>query len=167
MTRAELPRSTCDDACSLVFGVRLAAHGYGSSAVQVATYLSRLLSVLGYRGVIRTGPTELLFAIDDEGGRWQRLYLAEREGGSLDLDKLARLGELVRRPVTIVVIPAVILLVSGSIGFQGLATIAAGQTVAGVEQFLQMFLVALLIVAGSLVGNTLVGNTLVRPTVTL
>ena len=84
-----------DDACRLVYRVGLAAHGYGSSAVQVETYLSRLLSVLGYRGVIRTGPTELLFAIDDEGGRWQRLYLAEREGGSLDFDKLARLGELV------------------------------------------------------------------------
>ena len=64
--------------------------------------------------------------------------------------------------MTIVLIPAVILLVSGSIGFQGLAAIAAGQTTAGTEQFLQMFWVALLIVAGSLVGNTLV-----RPTVTL
>ena len=73
-----------------------------------------------------------------------------------------RWGRWTRRPVTIVLVPAVILLVSGSVGFQGLATIAAGQTAAGVPQFLQMFLVALLIAAGSLVGNTLV-----RPTVTL
>ena len=66
---AEIP---FDDACRLVYRVGLAAHGYGSSAVEVETYLSRLLFVLGYRGVIRTGPPELLFAIDEEGGRWPR-----------------------------------------------------------------------------------------------
>ena len=66
------------------------------------------------------------------------------------------------RPVTIVLLPAVVLLVSGSIGFRGLASIAAGQTTVGVQQFFQMFVVALLIA-----GGLLVGNTIVRPKVTL
>lgn len=66
------------------------------------------------------------------------------------------------RPTTIVLLPAIIVLVSGSIGFRGLAAITEGQTAVGVQQFLQMFIVALTIAAGLLVGNTIV-----RPKVTL
>ena len=66
------------------------------------------------------------------------------------------------RPTSIVLLPAIILLVSGSIGFRGLASMATGQTALGEQQFLQMFIVALTIAAGILVGNTLS-----RPRVTL
>ena len=66
------------------------------------------------------------------------------------------------RPTSIVLLPAIILLVSGSIGFRGLASMATGQTAVGEQQFLQMFVVALTIAAGLLVGNTLV-----RPKATL
>ncbi len=67
-----------------------------------------------------------------------------------------------RRPTSIVLLPAIILLVSGSIGFRGLAAIAAGQSAVGQQEFLQMFVVALTIAAGLLVGNTIV-----RPKATL
>jgi uncharacterized membrane protein YjjB (DUF3815 family) len=60
------------------------------------------------------------------------------------------------RPVTIVLLPAIVLLVSGSIGFRGLAAIVEGQTITGLQEFFQMFVVALLIVGGLLVGNTIV-----------
>ncbi len=60
-----------------------------------------------------------------------------------------------RRPTSIVLIPGIILVVSGSIGFRGLAAMAAGQTVVGEREFLQMFVVALTISAGLLVGNTI------------
>ena len=66
------------------------------------------------------------------------------------------------RPTSIVLLPAIILLVSGSIGFRGLASMATGQTALGEQQFLQMFIVALTIAAGILVGNTIS-----RPKVTL
>ena len=66
------------------------------------------------------------------------------------------------RPTSIVLVPAIILLVSGSIGFRGLAAIAQGELAVGRSQFLQMFVVAATIAAGLLVGNTLV-----RPKVTL
>jgi uncharacterized membrane protein YjjP (DUF1212 family) len=66
------------------------------------------------------------------------------------------------RPTSIVMLPAIVLLVSGSIGFRGLMAVAAGQTATGEQQFLQMFVVALTIAAGLLVGNTLV-----RPKVSL
>lgn len=67
-----------------------------------------------------------------------------------------------RRPTSIVLLPAIVLLVSGSIGFRGLVAIVTGHDVAGVEQFAQMFVVALTIAAGLLVGHTLV-----RPKATL
>lgn len=66
------------------------------------------------------------------------------------------------RPTSIVLLPAIVLLVSGSIGFRGLVAIAGGQTGTGEQQFVQMFVVALTIAAGLLVGNTIV-----RPKVTL
>jgi uncharacterized membrane protein YjjP (DUF1212 family) len=59
------------------------------------------------------------------------------------------------RPTSIVLIPAIVLLVSGSIGFRGLASLAEGQLVLGSQEFFQMFVVALTISAGLLIGNTL------------
>jgi uncharacterized membrane protein YjjB (DUF3815 family) len=56
------------------------------------------------------------------------------------------------RPASIVVIPAILLLVGGTIGFRGLANMASGNMVLGVEQFFQMFIVALTIMLGVLIG---------------
>jgi uncharacterized membrane protein YjjB (DUF3815 family) len=63
---------------------------------------------------------------------------------------------------SIVLLPAIVLLVSGSIGFRGLAAVASGQVTTGEHQVIQMFVVALTIAAGLLVGNTIV-----RPKITL
>jgi len=60
------------------------------------------------------------------------------------------------RPTSIALLPAIVLLVSGSIGFRGLAAMASGQTATGAEQFMQMFVVALTLAAGTLIGNTIV-----------
>jgi uncharacterized membrane protein YjjB (DUF3815 family) len=61
-----------------------------------------------------------------------------------------------RRPTSIVLLPAIVVLVSGSVGFQGLAAIAEGETTIGAQQLLQMFIVAVMLTAGLLVGNTIV-----------
>lgn len=60
-----------------------------------------------------------------------------------------------KRPTSIVLIPAIVLLVSGSIGFRGLAALSMGQAATGEHQFAQMFIVALTIAAGVLIGNTI------------
>ena len=91
-------------------------------------------------------------------------------GGSAVLD--ADLGNLVgtilavvsanlwarrtRRPTSIVLVPAIVMLVSGSIGFRGLASLAGGELVLGIEQFLRMFVVAFTVLAGIMIGNTLI-----------
>ncbi len=56
------------------------------------------------------------------------------------------------RPTSIVLIPAIVMLVSGTIGFRGLATMASGDMVLGAHQFSQMFIVALTIMAGIFIG---------------
>jgi len=60
------------------------------------------------------------------------------------------------RPTSIVLIPAIVMLVSGTIGFRGLASMAGGDLLLGAEHFLQMFVVAMTIVAGIMVGYTIV-----------
>lgn len=59
-------------------------------------------------------------------------------------------------PPSIMLAPLAMLLVSGSVGFRGLAAITIGQTALGVEQFLQMFIIAIAVGAGLLVGNAIV-----------
>ena len=66
------------------------------------------------------------------------------------------------RPTSIVLVPAITVMVSGSVGFQGLLIAATEETARGLDQFLQMFIVALVISAGLLIANTIV-----RPKVTL
>jgi uncharacterized membrane protein YjjP (DUF1212 family) len=66
------------------------------------------------------------------------------------------------RPTSIVLIPAITVLVSGSIGFRGMMVVAAGQAEQGGDQITQMFVVALAISAGLLVSNTIL-----RPKITL
>jgi uncharacterized membrane protein YjjB (DUF3815 family) len=60
------------------------------------------------------------------------------------------------RPTSIVLLPAIVVLVSGSVGFQGLAALAEGETTVGAQQLVQMCVVAVMLTAGLLVGNTIV-----------
>ncbi|MBU1009996.1 MAG: threonine/serine exporter family protein [Bacteroidetes bacterium] len=60
------------------------------------------------------------------------------------------------RPTSIVLIPAIVLLVSGSIGFRGLASMAQGDLILGVQQLFQMFVVAMTILAGIMIGYTII-----------
>lgn len=66
------------------------------------------------------------------------------------------------RPTSIVLVPAITVMVSGSVGFRGLLIAASGESDKGFDQFLQMFIVALVIAAGLLIANTIV-----RPKATL
>lgn len=66
------------------------------------------------------------------------------------------------RPTSIVLVPAITVMVSGSVGFQGLLIAATEESSRGLNQFMQLFIVALVISAGLLIANTIV-----RPKVTL
>jgi uncharacterized membrane protein YjjP (DUF1212 family) len=59
------------------------------------------------------------------------------------------------RPGSIVLLPAITTLVSGSIGLRGLVASAQGDA-AGSGQFMEMFLIAITLTAGLLIANTIV-----------
>jgi uncharacterized membrane protein YjjP (DUF1212 family) len=60
------------------------------------------------------------------------------------------------RPAQVVQVPAVLLLVPGSMGFRGMSSLLDKDTLSGVETLFAMFVVAIAIVAGLLVANAVV-----------
>jgi uncharacterized membrane protein YjjP (DUF1212 family) len=65
-------------------------------------------------------------------------------------------ARLMERPAQVVQVPAVLLLVPGSMGLQGMASLLGKDTVTGVDTMFSMFVVALLLVAGLLIANAVV-----------
>lgn len=61
-----------------------------------------------------------------------------------------------QRPAQIVVVPAMLLLVPGSLGFRGMTSLMRHDTLSGVEMLFAMFIVAIAIVAGLLIANAVV-----------
>ena len=61
-----------------------------------------------------------------------------------------------RRPAQVVAVPAVLLLVPGSMGFRGMSSLLDRDTLSGVDSVFAMFVVALAIVAGLLIANAVV-----------
>ncbi|HUJ60053.1 MAG TPA: threonine/serine exporter family protein [Kofleriaceae bacterium] len=60
------------------------------------------------------------------------------------------------RPAQVVQVPAVLLLVPGSMGFRGMSSLLDKDTLSGVETLFAMFVVAIAIVAGLLVASAVV-----------
>ena len=60
------------------------------------------------------------------------------------------------RPASVTLVPAVLLLVPGSIGFRGLALMLEQQVVGGVESAFRMLLMLSALVAGLLIANVVI-----------
>ncbi|MEO8705849.1 MAG: threonine/serine exporter family protein [Kofleriaceae bacterium] len=65
-------------------------------------------------------------------------------------------ARLLERPAQVIHVPAVLLLVPGSMGFRGVAALLGRDTLTGVETVFEMFIVAIAIVAGLLISNAVV-----------
>lgn len=65
-------------------------------------------------------------------------------------------ARLLKRPAQVVLVPAVLLLVPGSMGFRGMTSLLSRDTLTGVETVFAMFVVAIAIVAGLLIANAVV-----------
>ena len=63
------------------------------------------------------------------------------------------------RPAAVTLVPALLLLVPGSVGFRGLALLLQRDVVIGVEQAFRMVLMLSALVAGLLVANVLLPET--------
>ncbi|MBA3461363.1 MAG: threonine/serine exporter family protein [Deltaproteobacteria bacterium] len=65
-------------------------------------------------------------------------------------------ARLLRRPAQVVLVPAVLMLVPGSMGFRGMSSLLSHDTLMGVETVFAMFVVAMAIVSGLLIANAVV-----------
>jgi uncharacterized membrane protein YjjP (DUF1212 family) len=74
--------------------------------------------------------------------------------GAYALGLLANVfARILERPAQVVLVPAMVLLVPGSMGFRGMASLLARDTLSGVETVFAMFVVAVAIAGGLLLAN--------------
>lgn len=85
-----------DEAWEFILKVGIAAHQYGSTCTRVEYFLSGLADKLGYEGVFKSTPTEITFALRESPNSVQRIEIMALPTPNTDLDKLARLGELLK-----------------------------------------------------------------------
>ena len=78
-----------DEACRFIVKLGTAAHGYGSNAARLELFLSRLTTALGFHGVFRSTPTEIVFAFQQDEAGPQRTHLVARPGTGLELNRLS------------------------------------------------------------------------------
>jgi len=89
-------RVSFEDAWQFILKVGLAAHQYGATAVRLESFLVGLSKKFGYEGVFRSTPSDILFAVRESPDSSQRVELMSTTPPGVDLDKLARLGELMQ-----------------------------------------------------------------------
>ena len=85
-----------EDAWGFILKVGVAAHGYGSTATRLESFLKDLSQRLGYQGVFRSTPSDILFALREGPKMPQRVEFIAAPALTIDLDKLARLGDLLK-----------------------------------------------------------------------
>ena len=83
-----------EDACRFIIKVGTAAHHYGSTATRLESFLTGLSKKLGYPGVFRSAPSDIVFALRESPESPQRVEIIAMQAAGVDLDKLARVGDL-------------------------------------------------------------------------
>jgi uncharacterized membrane protein YjjP (DUF1212 family) len=83
-----------EDACRFIIKVGTAAHNYGSTATRLESFLAGLSKKLGYPGVFRSTPSDIVFALREGPESPQRVEIIAMQAPGVDLDKLARVGDL-------------------------------------------------------------------------
>ena len=88
------PKVPFADAWRFIVKVGVSAHKYGATASRLEMFLVGLSKKLGYQAVIRSTPSEIVFALRESLDLPQRVEVIATPAPNLDLDKLARLGDL-------------------------------------------------------------------------
>ena len=77
-----------EDAWRFILKVGVAAHRYGSTSTRLETFLSSLSTTVGYEGVFRSTPSDIVFALREDPGSPQRVEVIATPPPNVDLDKL-------------------------------------------------------------------------------
>jgi len=83
-----------EEAWRFILKVGVAAHKYGSTSTRLESFLTGLSKKMGYLGVFKSTPVEIVFALRETPDSIQRVEVMTTASPNIDLDKLARLGEL-------------------------------------------------------------------------
>jgi uncharacterized membrane protein YjjP (DUF1212 family) len=95
LNQQNVEQGSIKEAYRFIIKLGLAAHNYGSTSAELEAYLTRLTSTLGYHGTFTSTPNEVIFAFQEKEDQWQKLHLVTKPGTGSDLDKLARVGDIV------------------------------------------------------------------------
>ena len=152
----------------------LAASLLGPLSIQVATLAGLIVLLPGLSLTVALFSVSILFRARPRDWGWIALagtlaFTGSRLGAQLLGPQLgAFLGALIAgvasnllgrvrdRPTIIALVPAIMLLVPGSIGFRSLESLMARDVLAGVDTAFSMLMVAVALVAGLLFANALV-----------
>lgn len=156
----------------VAFGTTLGARVFGSVAPSASAtlpewtlYAALLVAPLGFTVLLKAHPREAPWiaasgALGFFGARFGALFLGPEIGAFLGALVVSAFGNvyarLVRRPSAITVVPGLLLLVPGSVGFRSFSLLIEEQTVVGIETAFRMLLVAISLAIGLLFGNVLV-----------
>lgn len=150
----------------LVGGAPVAAIPAGSPpwAEAVALLVAPLALTVLFRAPLRDAPWIVVVGfLGYQGGRLGGEWLSPELGmflGALAVGLASGLFErLTGRPAAIPLVPSILLLVPGSIGYRSLASLLERDVLFGIETAFRMLLIAVSLVAGLLVGQAVTAHT--------
>ncbi|HEX6104177.1 MAG TPA: threonine/serine exporter family protein [Gemmatimonadales bacterium] len=160
---------------ALAFGValgnRVGTAAFGAAAATVplplpgwSAFVAVVAAGLGFVVVLRADPRDtpwivVIGALGVLGGRAGAATLGVELGtfaGALAVGLASGAYErLLHRPHAVVLVPGILLLVPGSLGFQSLTSLMEREAVAGIETMFSMILTAMALVAGLLIAGVI------------
>ncbi len=84
-----------NEACRFVIKLGEKIHGYGPNAARLEWYLNRITKFFGYQGIFRSTPDQISFAFSQDGTEWQKIHISAMSGTGTELNRLAKVGELI------------------------------------------------------------------------
>jgi uncharacterized membrane protein YjjP (DUF1212 family) len=132
---------------------------------EYANWIALVASSLGVAVLVQARPRAFGWIVGAcvvgyVGSRYGTAWLGPKLGvliGAFALGVLSNAyARWLGRPAQVVSVPAVLLLVPGSMGLRGMTSLLDQQTLTGIETVFAMFIVAIAIVAGLLIANAVV-----------
>jgi len=132
---------------------------------EYANWIALVASSLGVAVLVQARPRAFGWIVSAcvvgyVGSRYGTAWLGPKLGvliGAFALGVLSNMyARWLDRPAQVVSVPAVLLLVPGSMGLRGMTSLLDQQTLTGIETVFAMFIVAIAIVAGLLIANAVV-----------
>jgi len=137
-----------------------------------ATLLAVVLAALAFTVILRADRRDaplivITGGLGVIGGRFGAAHLGPELGAFVGAFAVAMasslFARLFRRPAAVVLVPGILMLVPGSVGFRSLLSLMDRRAVAGLETAFSMMLTAMALVAGLLIANAIAPEPSVRP----